>query len=47
MPEKFHVHVKGQYVGTVIATRAEILQALPYSTVTGSYVDVWAPPPRA
>ena len=48
MPRKYHVHVKGAYIGSVICTYAELKAALPYSAVHfGGYVDVWAPPPRA
>jgi hypothetical protein len=47
MPRKYHVHVKGAYIGTVTCTYAELKAALPCSVLGGAgYVDVWAPPPR-
>jgi hypothetical protein len=40
--QKFHVYVKNGYVGSTIATLADIKAAFPWSEVTGTRVDVWA-----
>lgn len=47
MTQKFHIYVKGGYIGTVYATEAEIKRHMPWSEITGSSVNLFAAPPKA
>ena len=45
--EKWHIYARGAYVGTVRATRSEVLAAVgPWVEVRGNGIDIFAPPPK-
>ncbi len=41
MRMKYHIFVKGGYVGSTVCSAEEIKRAFPYSIITGNYVDVF------